>query len=67
MLNEITLKLEDNLPDNPYIRLHMILDMLESVDEDYIVDKKWLHRQLKYVLNVFIQVAEAEKNEQIYN
>jgi len=33
---ETTLILKDNLPDNPYIRLHMILDMLENVDEDYV-------------------------------
>jgi hypothetical protein len=64
---ETTLILKDNLPDNPYIRLHMILDMLENVDEDYVVDKKWLHRQLEYVLHVFMELAKEEKNEQILN
>jgi len=67
MMDEITIVITDNLPDNPYMRLHMIIDMLENASEDYVVDKKWLKRQLQYVFDVFMEIAKEKYGEPILN
>jgi len=66
-LNEVTLLLNTNKPHNPYIRLHMILDMLENVPKDYVIDKVWIGRELQEIFDMFVSVAEEKYNEPISN
>jgi len=66
-LNEVTLVLNTNKPHNPYIRLHMILDMLENVPKDYVIDKVWIGRELQEIFDMFVSVAEEKYNEPISN
>ena len=57
-MSEVTLLLNTNKPHNPYIRLHMILDVLENVSDDYVIDKAWLRRELQEIFDMFVSVAE---------
>ena len=59
-MNEVTLLLNTNKPHNPYIRLHMILDMLENVPDDYVIDKMWIGRELQEIFDMFASVAEEK-------
>jgi len=59
-MDEVTLLLNTNKPHNPYIRLRMILDMLENVSDDYVIDKVWLGRELQEIFNMFVSVAEEK-------
>jgi len=66
-LNEVTLLLNTNKPHNPYIRLHMILDMLDNVSDDYVIDNRWIKRELQEIFDMFVSVAEEKHNEPISN
>jgi len=59
-MNEVTILLNTNKPDNPYIRLHMILDTLENVPDDYVIDKAWIGRELQEIFDMFLSVAEEK-------
>jgi len=59
-MSEVTLLLNTNKPHNPYIRLHMILDVLDNVADDYVIDKAWLKRELQEIFDMFASVAEEK-------
>ena len=59
-MSEVTLLLDTNKPHNPYIRLHMILDTLENVPDDYVIDKAWIGRELQEIFDMFVSVAEEK-------
>jgi hypothetical protein len=56
----ITLLLNTNKSDNPYIRMHMMLDTLENAPKDWAVDKVWLRKELEYIFGYFFTLAEEE-------
>jgi hypothetical protein len=56
-MTEVTLKFTTNKPDNPYIRLHMIIDLLENAPDDYVVDKEWIEAELREIFQMFYHIG----------
>jgi hypothetical protein len=45
----------------------MILDMLDNVSDDYVIDNRWIKRELQEIFDMFVSVAEEKHNEPISN
>ena len=58
-MSEPTLFLRTNKPDNPYLRLYIMLDTLQNLPDDYVIDKTWLRKELQYVFDYFMDLAKA--------
>mgnify|MGYP003112962832 FL=1 len=56
----ITLILNTNKSDNPYMRMHTILDTLENAHKDWVVDKVWLKKELRYIFDYFMAIGEEK-------
>jgi len=44
--------------------LHMILDMLDNVSDDYVIDNRWIKRELQEIFDMFVSVAEEKYDEE---